>query len=913
MKRGMLLALLLAMWLSSLLAGGQKDALYETLHKKAVRNLKYLPANARQDYESLLEKHPDRIMAFLLAYEESGRLVQANPQWLEHHWQSVADLCRERKISAPDEFFLSYVAKCTVSDEPVSDYRYVFEGDPAIAYNPAGESLKLLRQKNPDPVELYRIAMLKGTELLRYKPTSGRDQAPLDVATKSLYGRCEEYQILFIALCRTLGLPARPASTPWWAHQDDNHAWAEVFIDGKWVYDGGYWPEQNWFSGLSDKMVLIVADGTLPAADDEVLSRDEYGATINSIKNYAKEHVRRLTIRVVNKKGKPVQDCPLSFNVYNFYTLRPQAYTKTDKNGEKTVTVGPGAFFLGAFKDKYMALAFVPSGLGGELSYTLTLDQKEFPEIGVQMAYPNHPVTFREDPQSWKDASKKAGDIWQKKLDDAALLSSQEFFQKCRDMNKEEFSVYLKSLWGPEMNASAISSYYIRNMLEKRPELVNLQDSLYFQVLKRCHLNRNTFLGFDQRRVWYDQMALKSQPNTIEHYDKPPLSAPLDSTWLRILLDNDEKDLWQGGTDLFFVKLYRWYKYIYSKAQALPREELLNLLDPTVFYEPLPWQSHYLQGDRMNEMLYPQQMIMDKPDKPSPQQVIRFFHKFHKLSPNKALIGLLPLEVALGQKHLTGYQYKTLACYYLRANRIPANYTRIPYVVAVYTDSTWKYFDIKKNAWYETEKRDKERTRTVRFHFTDEQQQPVGLNPDQVQVSFFKEGQFFATNQKSVYKGNGVFEATIPVKGSYFAQVGYRSSDSLTVYDLIPLSVGQGEPVQVDRVLLNYHQKWKPAEAYLKPVLAQLDKRNSSCAILGHYTLENTIRMMNKLKVSGNRFTLIGYQAGVVEGTDYQVLPEYAALIRDIPSLQQRTITLVKDAKTANWQMYEGLWDKLPQ
>ena len=57
-----------------------------------------------------------------------------------------------------------------------------------------------------------------------------KGSGPLDVANKSLYGRCEEWQILLVSIARTLGLPARPASTPWWAHQDDNHAWAEFLL-----------------------------------------------------------------------------------------------------------------------------------------------------------------------------------------------------------------------------------------------------------------------------------------------------------------------------------------------------------------------------------------------------------------------------------------------------------------------------------------------------------------------------------------------------------------------------------------------------------------------------------------------------------------------------------------------------------
>lgn len=840
-----------------------KDSFYETLKTKAEKNMKNMPSAAEKDYSKLLKKHPDRVMAFLLAYEENGRLVAADPKIVENHYYSVTNLMREQGITKPDEFFLSYVAKITVSDEVISDYRSKFEepsaSDTSIAFT--GLGLKELRQQVKDPLELYRQMCLKSTALLVYKPTSGRDETPLDVATKSLYGRCEESQIMFVALCRTVGIPARPASTPWWAHQDDNHAWAEVYLDGAWHYsgdsDGGYWPDQTWFTGLSNKMVIVTADGTLPAPDDEVLSQDEYGAMINSIKYYAGDNTRTLKLKTVDKDGKPIANCAIGIDVYNFYTLRPQTFIKTDDKGEKTITVGMGAFFLMAVKDSLAAMQFVPSETSKEISYTLTLDRTDLPETTAIMQYPSNKTTFKDTPQSWKDDVKEAKDKWQYRTDVAKNISN---------------------------NIS----------LE--------QDSLLISVMQKCRLNYQAFWDFAVKSSELLPWDLYNE-RLLQLYD-------YRKQWLSVLLDNDEKDLWQADSRLFMY-MYVWFIRKYPQINYLPRAEMLNLFDPTVLYESLPWMS-YRGFNKKQTDFYPNDMVMKKPEKPSPQQVISFYKKEHEIKPDKALAGLLPMDVALAQKYLLGYQFKILACNYLRANQIPANYTRIPYVVSVYTDSTWKYFDLNKNDFYEREKGVEEKLRSITFSFTDELNQPIALSSEQVQICFLKDGQFFPTNEQPDYKGNGVFETKIPVKGMFYAQIGYRNSDSLTVYNLKPLTI-DSKPVEKITMQLNYfHRKWLPAEDFLKPVLTELENQDYSYAILGNYTRENTIRMAAKLSEAGKTFVVVGSESGRADGFEYQVYPSYLNLTQEVPSLQNRTITLVRNEQNNSWQMYEGLWDNLP-
>ena len=880
-----------------------KDTLYKSLYSKAQTNLKNMPKEIRKDYTKLLKKHKDRVMAFLLAYEENGRLCAVSPAVVENHWRSVRELMQEQGIKEADEFFLSYVAKITVSDEAITDYRRQFEGyniyDPEYMFS--GLNLKTIRRREKDPVELYRRMCLASTELLAYQPTSGRDLSPLDIAAKSLSGRCEESQILFVALCRTVGIPARAASTPWWAHQDDNHAWAEVFINGKWYYsgdaDGGYWVNQTWFSSLTGKMVLITADGTLPAAEDEVLAKDNYSAVINSIRYYAGDKVRKVNVSVLDKNGAPFAGAVLGIDVYNYYSLRPQAFTKTDETGRKTFTAGQGAFYIMAFKDSLAALHFVPSGEETELSITITLDKTYLPEQYGIMRYPAVTAEFQEAPQEWKDDVAAAKARRQRQLDYMSELTSAESFKALAQMDNNAFFLHMKRILEEKKDYPERQLVNLKTFLNANPDF-NLEDSLFFQVLQKTRLNPDYFLDFAQIRNRALRQVVQTDP---EPYQK----------WLSILLANDEKDLWQADS-WFYFRLYKWFDDVYARVKELPEAELLNLFEGTVFYENLPWMSHYYGDREVVQGLYPYRMRMRKPANPAPLEVAQFIAARHKVNPDKAMTGLIPLDIALYQKDLTSYQYKILACAYFRANRIPANYTRIPNVVAVYFNGSWHYFDLSKNNFYEIEKGDAGALREVTFNLSDKYGQPVHLRPEQIHICFLKDGQFYPANEQTEYKGSGVFAAKVPPQGMFYAQIGYRSGDSLTVYHLKPLSA-DGEPVdRIELTLAHYTQKWLAAEEIYKHIISELEAQNRSVAVLGNYSRENSVRLINKLKSEGREFVVIGEEQGRPEGIDYQILPQYLELLSKDPSLQHRSITLLKNEKDGSWQMYEGLWDALP-
>ncbi len=424
-------------------------SLYKKLSRQAKANLQNLDRVQKRSYQALLRSQPDVLMAYLLAYESDATLRQADPQAVLSNYAQIRAYLETYGTQHAPEFFLSYVADQTVSDERIEAYRTALLDD----------GLRELLKANPNETDLYRAVSQWCVARLKFQPTSGRDQSPLDITQKSILGRCEEMQILFVAAARTVGLPARPASTPWWPHIDNNHAWAEVWLDGAWHYtgdmDAAYYPDQTWFSGLIDKTVLILADGTLPSESDEVLVRGKYECLINSIRNYAGERTRSVKIQVRDEQDIPVPEADLGIMVYNWNSLRPLIFIKSEADGSCKFSAGRGAFYVSAYHDGKKALQLVPSGEEATLEYTLVLKDEPLPDQDEMLFYPSNPFAWKTAPQVWKDGVDKAKAAWEAR--------QQSFASQADD--------YADSLAGELAAASRGNFPQISKFLERNPEV----------------------------------------------------------------------------------------------------------------------------------------------------------------------------------------------------------------------------------------------------------------------------------------------------------------------------------------------------------------------------------------------------------------------------------------------------------
>ncbi len=189
-------------------------------------------------------------------------------------------------------------------------------------------------------------------EQATYRPSDARTSAPMATMRNGL-GRCGEESVLTVAALRAAGIPARQIYTPRWAHTDDNHAWVEVYLDGKWYFMGACEPEpvlnMGWFNApVSRAMLLHTKAFGNYQGDEGVISKTSAYNEINVTENYVP--VRLNTVEVVDREGHPVAGATVEFKIYNYAEFYTVARYKTDGKGRASITTGLGDLIVWASK-----------------------------------------------------------------------------------------------------------------------------------------------------------------------------------------------------------------------------------------------------------------------------------------------------------------------------------------------------------------------------------------------------------------------------------------------------------------------------------------------------------------------------------------------------------------------------------
>ena len=238
----------------------------------------------------------------------------------------------------PDDVFRHFVLVYRVNNENLDDARYVF-------FDELKDRVKGMTMEEA-ALEVNHWCH----EKVNYRATDGRTSAPLALMRTS-WGRCGEESTFTTMAMRSVGIPARQCYTPRWAHTDDNHAWVEVWIDGKWHYVGACEPEPEldvaWFTAPAKRAMMVHTNvfGNYNGSEEKNLQTELY-SVINLLSNYT--DTRNAVVKVVDKKGKPVKDATVKFNVYNYAEFYPITKSSTNKDGKVSVMTGKGDLFVWA-------------------------------------------------------------------------------------------------------------------------------------------------------------------------------------------------------------------------------------------------------------------------------------------------------------------------------------------------------------------------------------------------------------------------------------------------------------------------------------------------------------------------------------------------------------------------------------
>ncbi len=171
-----------------------------------------------------------------------------NRDWWLSNINKTLEVRDKMGWNIPEREFKHFVLPLRVNNEYLDDFRLVYAD--TLCNRVKGMSMQ------EAALEINHWCFEQAT----YRGSDARTMSPVSVV-KCGFGRCGEESVLAVAALRAAGLPARQVYTPRWAHTDDNHAWVEVWIDGKWHFMGACEPEPvldlGWFNApLSRALVL---------------------------------------------------------------------------------------------------------------------------------------------------------------------------------------------------------------------------------------------------------------------------------------------------------------------------------------------------------------------------------------------------------------------------------------------------------------------------------------------------------------------------------------------------------------------------------------------------------------------------------------------------------------------------------
>ncbi len=282
-------------------------------------------------------------LSFLLAYAPLSDLADYDGGYFLENVRTTLKAKHDMPWcdSIPEDVFLHFVLPVRINNENLDSFRIK-------TYSELAARVKGLNMREA-ALEVNHWCHEKVT----YKGSDSRTSAPLSTMRTS-YGRCGEESTFTVSALRTVGIPARQVYTPRWAHSDDNHAWVEVWINGKWYFMGACEPEPDlnmgWFEGPAKRAMLVHTRAYgFYQGTEEIMTKEERFSELNLIANYAP--VKKLTIKVLNNDGNIVPNAKVEYRLYNYAEFYPLTKNFTDAHGITEITLGLGDILIWANKD----------------------------------------------------------------------------------------------------------------------------------------------------------------------------------------------------------------------------------------------------------------------------------------------------------------------------------------------------------------------------------------------------------------------------------------------------------------------------------------------------------------------------------------------------------------------------------
>lgn len=343
------------------------DSQFESRRRLAIHREKQLFEVFNRD----LTLQQEEALKFLYAYMPLSDLADYNGDYFLAQI-NLAFLARDSfnwGKQIPENVFRHFVLPVRVNNENLDTSRVVF-------FKELKDRVKNLSMKDA-ALEVNHWCH----EKVNYRGSDARTSSPL-ASVRTSFGRCGEESTFTVAAMRSVGIPARQVYTPRWAHTDDNHAWVEVFVDGKWQYLGACEPEailnKGWFDSPVKRAMMVHTNVLgIYNTDENIIDQTDLYTKINSLSTYTT--TKLFTVKVENTDGTPADSALVDFGLYNYAEFYPIVSKKTDSKGLVQIITGLGDLRVWASKDGLYGYSYVSV----EESDTLKIILKE----GTQKEY----------------------------------------------------------------------------------------------------------------------------------------------------------------------------------------------------------------------------------------------------------------------------------------------------------------------------------------------------------------------------------------------------------------------------------------------------------------------------------------------------------------------------------------------
>ena len=309
------------------------------------------------DKADLKREHKEALQ-FLYAYMSLNDLGDYNSDFFYRQTKAAFE-ARDyfswgKKV--PEELFRHFVLPPRVNNEDLDTARIVF-------FNELKNRIKDMNMTDA-ALEVNHWCHEKVT----YRPADSRTSSPL-ATVRTGYGRCGEESTFTVTALRAVGIPARQCYTPRWAHTDDNHAWVEVWADGKWYFMGACEPEAElnkaWFTYPAKRAMMVHTN--VFGKYDGPESKTEYPlyTKINVLENYT--ITKKLDVIVVDENSNAVSGAKVKFLIYNYAEYYPIYEQVADQKGKASIITGLGDVMVWAAKNGKYGYRKVAVGVSDEV------------------------------------------------------------------------------------------------------------------------------------------------------------------------------------------------------------------------------------------------------------------------------------------------------------------------------------------------------------------------------------------------------------------------------------------------------------------------------------------------------------------------------------------------------------------